>query len=685
LVTEDIESVKKLREYHQGNDDKAKVLKEALILEGSVRGTGVHAAGIIIAPSDLTDLIPMAISRDSDLLLTQYDGKVIEDAGVIKMDFLGLKNLTIIRDALRLIKQNHGIDIEIDAIPLDDKATLDIFARGETNGTFQFESAGMQKYLKELKPDRFEDLIAMNALYRPGPLAYIPNFINRKHGKEEVVYDVADMEEHLKDTYGITVYQEQVMLLSQKLANFTKGDADVLRKAMGKKDRKTLDKLKPQFIEGASSKGHDPKVLEKIWTDWEAFASYAFNKSHSTCYAFVAFQTGYLKAHYPGEYMSALLSNNQSNIDKVTFFMEECKRMGINVLGPDVNESQVSFAVNKKGEIRFGLGAIKGVGENAVHELIAERDTNGPFSSIFDLTKRVSARSVSKKTLEGLAFAGAFDGFANVHRAQYFHPEEGDEPNLLEKAIRYANNAAANENANQQSLFGSSTAVTLAEPNIPTCEPWGLMRKLHKEKEVVGMYLSGHPLDDYKIEFKNFVNSNIADIEDKKGIDLSIAGVVIDCYEKISQKNNKPYGGFTIEDYSGSTRIMMWSEDYLKYRHLISMGQMLYLKGMMKPRFNSEDQFELKVNSMMLLADVREKMVTSLAITIKTEKIEKDFVQEFYQLLDHSKGTALLKFNVIDEKQKIVVTATSRRFKINFDNDTMKRFDELEIDYRING
>jgi DNA polymerase-3 subunit alpha len=473
LVSEDIENVKKLREFHQGNDDKAKVLKEALILEGSVRGTGVHAAGIIIAPSDLTDLIPMAVAKDSELLLTQYDGKVIEDAGVIKMDFLGLKNLTIIRDALRLIKQNHGIDIDIDTIPLDDKETLDLFARGETNGTFQFESAGMQKYLKELKPDRFEDLIAMNALYRPGPLAYIPNFINRKHGKEEVVYDVADMEEHLKDTYGITVYQEQVMLLSQKLANFTKGDADVLRKAMGKKDRKTLDKLKPQFIEGASAKGHDPKVLEKIWTDWEAFASYAFNKSHSTCYAFVAFQTGYLKAHYPGEYMSALLTNNQSNIDKVTFFMEECKRMGINVLGPDVNESQVNFAVNKNGEIRFGLGAIKGVGEAAVYELIAERDANGPFSSIFDLTKRVSSRSVSKKTLEGLAFAGAFDSFQNVHRAQYFHPEEGDEPNLLEKAIRYANNAAANENANQQSLFGGTTTVALAEPTLPQCEPWG--------------------------------------------------------------------------------------------------------------------------------------------------------------------------------------------------------------------
>lgn len=685
LVAEDIELVKKLREFHQGNDDKATVLKEALILEGSVRGTGVHAAGIIIAPQDLTDLIPVAVAKDSDLLLTQYDGKVIEDAGVIKMDFLGLKNLTIIRDALRLIKQNHGIDLNIDTIPLDDKATLDLFARGETNGTFQFESAGMQKYLKELKPDRFEDLIAMNALYRPGPLAYIPNFINRKHGKEEVVYDVADMEEHLKDTYGITVYQEQVMLLSQKLANFTKGDADVLRKAMGKKDRKTLDKLKPQFIEGASAKGHDPKVLEKIWTDWEAFASYAFNKSHSTCYAFVAFQTGFLKAHYPGEYMSALLTNNQSNIDKVTFFMEECKRMGINVLGPDVNESQVNFAVNKKGEIRFGLGAIKGVGEAAVHELIAERDANGPFTSIFDLTKRVSSRSVNKKTLEGLAFAGAFDGFPNVHRAQYFHPEEGDEPNLLEKAIRYANNAAANENANQQSLFGGAATVTLAEPTIPACEPWGLMKKLHKEKEVVGMYLSGHPLDDYKIEFKNFVSTNMADLEDKKGVEVSIAGVVIDCYEKVSQKNNKPYGGFTIEDYSGSTKIMMWSEDYLKYKHFISVGQMLFLKGMMKPRFNSEDQFEFKVNSMTLLADVREKMLTSVLVNIKTEKVQQHFVQEFFQLLDHSKGNALLKLNIIDEKQKIVVSAASRRFKINFDNDTMKRFEELELDYKING
>lgn len=685
LQSEDIESVKKLREFYQGSDLKATVLKEALVLEGSVRGTGVHAAGIIIAPQDLTDLIPVAVAKDSDLLLTQYDGKVIEDAGVIKMDFLGLKNLTIIRDALRLIKENHGVELDIDSIPLDDKKTLELFARGETNGTFQFESAGMQKYLKELKPDRFEDLIAMNALYRPGPLAYIPNFINRKHGKEEVVYDLPDMEEHLQDTYGITVYQEQVMLLSQKLANFTKGDADVLRKAMGKKDRKTLDKLKPQFIENASAKGHDPKILEKIWTDWEAFASYAFNKSHSTCYAFVAFQTGFLKAHYPGEYMSALLTNNQSNIEKVTFFMEECKRMGINVLGPDVNESKVNFSVNQKGEIRFGLGAIKGVGENAVLELIAERDKNGPFTNIFDLTKRVNLRAVNKKTLEGLAYAGAFDSFQGIHRAQYFHPEESDEPNLLEKAIRFANNVMANESANQQSLFGGTAMVTLAEPTIPPCEPWGLMHKLHKEKEVVGMYLSGHPLDDYRIEFNNFVSTAISVVEEKKNVEQSVAGVVVDCYEKVSQKNNKPYGGFTVEDYSGSLKIMMWSEDYLKYRHLISVGQMLYLKGMMKPRFNSEDQFEFKVNNMMLLADVREKMLNSVLISLKSDRVQPAFLQEFYQLLDHSKGNALVKLKVIDEEQKLVVDATARRFKINFDNDTMRRFEELELDYKING
>ena len=682
LQSEDIENIKKLRAIFQGTDLRAIVLREALILEGSVRGTGVHASAIIIAPQDLTDLIPVAVAKDSELLLTQYDGKVIEEAGVIKMDFLGLKNLTIIRDALKLIKQNHGIELNIDEIPLDDKKTLDLFAKGETNGTFQFESAGMQKYLKDLKPDRFADLIAMNALYRPGPIAYIPNFINRKHGRETVTYDLADMEEHLKDTYGITVYQEQVMLLSQKLANFTKGDADVLRKAMGKKDRKTLDKLKPQFIKQASENGHDVKILEKIWTDWEAFASYAFNKSHSTCYAFVAFQTGYLKSHYPGEYMSSLLTNNQGNIDKVTFFMEECKRMGIPVLGPDVNESQVNFAVNKKGEIRFGLGAIKGVGEGAVEVIIAERETNGPFKSIFDMTKRVNLRAVSKKTMEGLALAGAFDCFTNVHRAQYF-ASGNDDVNVIEKAIRYGNVAQNNEAANQQSLFGGGSMVTLTEPAIPPCEPWNLMEKLRQEKEVTGMYLSGHPLDDFKIEFNNFQVTAIANIDDFKNKELNIAGIVTDTFEKIG-KNNKPYGTFTLEDYSSNIRISLWSEDYLRFKHFISIGQMLYIKGAMKPRFNSADQFELKVNQIILLAEVREKLLNKVTLTLKTEKLQNGFLNDFKHILENHKGTALLKLNIKDDEQKLGVSAVATKIKIAFENDLIKLLENMEIEYKLN-
>ncbi|MEI6509000.1 MAG: DNA polymerase III subunit alpha [Bacteroidota bacterium] len=682
LQSEDIENIKKLREIYHGNDLRATVLKEALILEGSVRGTGVHASAIIIAPQDLTDLIPIAVAKDSELLLTQYDGRVIEDAGVIKMDFLGLKNLTVIRDALKLIKQNHGIELNIQDIPLDDKKTLSLFAKGETNGTFQFESAGMQKYLKDLKPDRFEDLIAMNALYRPGPIAYIPSFINRKHGKETVTYDLADMEEQLRDTYGITVYQEQVMLLSQKLANFTKGDADVLRKAMGKKDRKTLDKLKPQFILQASEKGHDAKILEKIWTDWEAFASYAFNKSHSTCYAFVAFQTGYLKAHYPGEYMSSLLTNNQSNIDKVTFFMEECKRMGIPVLGPDVNESQVNFAVNKKGEIRFGLGAIKGVGEGAVEGIISERELNGNFKSIFDLTKRVNLRAVNKKTMEGLALAGAFDCFENVHRAQYF-AAGNDEVNVIEKAIRYGSVAQNNESANQQSLFGGGAHVMLSEPVIPPTEPWNLMEKLRREKEVTGMYLSGHPLDDYKIEFNNFNVTNIAEIEGSKNKDFNIAGIITEVFEKTS-KNNKTYATFSIEDYTSNTRITMWSEEYFRFKHLITVGQMVYIKGGMRPRFQSQDQFEFKVNQIILLPEVREKLLNQVTLTLSSDRIKNGFLQEFQQLLQNFKGTAVLKLSIKDDEQKLGVKAVSTKLKINLDNELVKKLNEMEIDYKLN-
>jgi DNA polymerase-3 subunit alpha len=682
LASEEIEEIKKLREIYAGNDLKSEVLKEALVLEGSVRGTGIHAAGIIIAPKDLTEIVPVSTAKDVNLLITQYEGKVIEDAGVIKMDFLGLKNLSIIKDTLRLIKQNHGIDLDIDTIPLDDEKTLQLFARGETNGTFQFESPGMQKYLKDLKPDRFEDLIAMNALYRPGPLSYIPDFIARKHGKQQVKYDLDAMEEYLKDTYGITVYQEQVMLLSQKLAGFTKGQADTLRKAMGKKDKKTLDGLKETFINGAVERGHDKTILEKVWTDWEAFASYAFNKSHSTCYAFVAFQTGYLKAHYPAEYMASVLTHNQSNIDKVTFFMEECKRMGIPVLGPDINESQEKFSPNKKGEIRFGLMGIKGVGEAAVAEIIEERERNGPYANIFDLTTRVNLRTVNKRNFEVLALAGAFDCFEGIHRAQYFFPETGDEPNLIEKAIKYANALQANQQANQQSLFGGGSTVQLATPTIQPCEPWSLMEKLRREKEVIGIYLSGHPLDDYKFEFEHFNITPLVEVSGIKGKDINIAGIVTEVYEKLS-KNNKPYANFTIEDYTDSYRITMWSEDYLKFKHLIAQGHMLYIKGSMRLRFNSTDQYELKVTQINLLAEVREKMLQRVTLTVKTEQIDKPFIQQFTRLLEASKGNVGIKINLQDEQQKIGVSTSSAKYRVAFTNEFIHSLKQLDVGYRI--
>ncbi|HLG03645.1 MAG TPA: DNA polymerase III subunit alpha, partial [Bacteroidia bacterium] len=507
LSGEDLENVRKLRIIHKGDDLLAKVLKEALILEGSVRGTGIHAAGIIIAPTDLTDLIPIATSKETKLLITQFDGKVIEEAGVIKMDLLGLRTLTIIRDAIRLIKENHAVEINIETIPLDDPKTFELYQRGETNGTFQFESVGMQKYLKELRPDKLEDLIAMNALYRPGPLEYIPKFIARKHGREQITYDLPEMVEFLKSTYGITVYQEQVMQLSQKLAGFTKGEADVLRKAMGKKDKATLDKMKDRFIEGSISKGFDQKICAKIWTDWESFAQYAFNKSHSTCYAFVAYQTAYLKAHYPGEYMSSVLTHNFSNIEKITFFMEEARRMGIPVLGPDVNESGIHFSVNKKGEIRFGMGAVKGVGENAAQAIIEERQNNGPYKSVFDLVRRVNLRAANKKTFENLIYAGALDSFTGLHRATYFKTEGEHHTTYLEKIIRYGQGYQDGKNSSQVSLFdmaGDEGGIEMPEPAIPIVESWGTLEKLKAERDVTGIYLSGHPLDYYKTEIQQY-------------------------------------------------------------------------------------------------------------------------------------------------------------------------------------
>jgi DNA polymerase III subunit alpha len=518
------------RKISEENSLHGETLRQAALLEGSVRNTGVHACGVIITPEDISDFVPVKSVENTGIsLATQFDNDVAESAGLLKMDFLGLNTLTIINDALELIKERHGIWINPDEIPLDDTITYELFQRGETVGIFQYESPGMQKHMKNLKPDKFDDLIAMNALYRPGPMAYIDTFINRKHGREPIQYDLADMEEYLKDTYGVTVYQEQVMLLSQKLAGFSKGKADELRKAMGKKIRAKLDELKPLFIEGCSKNGHAIKIAEKIWKDWEAFAEYAFNKSHSTCYAVVAFHTAYLKANYTAEYMASVLSNNMNDIKQVSFFMEECKRMGLKVLGPDINESSYRFTVNKTGEIRFGLGAIKGVGEGAVESIVHERKTNGAFVNVFDLTSRVDLRQANKKTLEALALAGAFDSFKEFHRAQYFAQE--NETTLLEKAIRYGNMIQENKNSAQVSLFGEATNIAVALPRIPQCDEWGLMEKLSKEKEVVGIYISEHPLDSFKLTIEYCCSASLADLKEMekiKGAELKLAGMVSD-------------------------------------------------------------------------------------------------------------------------------------------------------------
>jgi len=685
LSSEEIEDVKTLRKIYDDNGSlQSKVLHEAEILEGGVRGTGVHAAGIIIAPKDLTEIVPIATSKDTEFYLTQYQGKVIEDAGVIKMDFLGLKTLTILRDALKLIKQNYDIDIDIDTIPLDDPKTFELYQRGETNATFQFESAGMQKYLKELKPDKFGDLIAMNALYRPGPIAYIPDYILRKHGKQKIVYDVPEMEEFLNETYGITVYQEQVMQLSQKIGGFSKGDADVLRKAMGKKDKATLDKKKSQFMEGATAKGHNAKALEKIWTDWEAFAQYAFNKSHSTCYAFVAFQTAYLKANYAAEYMSAVLTNNMGNIDKITFFMEECKRAGIPVKSPDINESEVHFTVNKNKEIRYALSAIKGVGEAAVESIIQERNANGPYKSIFDLTRRANLRTINKKSLEALALAGAFDCFTQYHRAQYFMPDKKDGMSLLEKAVKYGSSLQNSSSMQQNSLFGgASGGADVTEPTVNGSEEWSLLEKLKKEKEVTGVYISGHPLDDYRLEIQNFTNTKLNEIDKKKDKELKIAGIVTATETKIA-KNGNPYCRFVLEDFDGTYNFSIFSKDYLQFKPFIETnGALLYLTGKYQPRWNG-DEYEFKITKIDLLSDIRSKLSKTLTLQVPAMDIDEKVVTEICGVAQKYPGNVKLRIRFVDREENLVVSETSSLFKIELTNGLFRDLERLNVEYNLN-
>ncbi len=687
LGADEIEEVKKLRTILDGTDLKANVLKEAMVLEGSVRNTGIHAAGIIIAPKDITEILPVAMVKDSDLLVTQFEGNIIEDAGVIKMDFLGLKTLTILRDALALIKQNHGIEIDIDNIPLDDKKTLELYQRGETNGTFQFESAGMQKYLKELKPDKFEDLIAMNALYRPGPIAYIPQFIARKHRREKVNYDLPEMEEFLKETHGITVYQEQVMLLSQKLAGFTKGDADTLRKAMGKKQKAVLDKMKSKFIEGATANNHPKEKLEKIWTDWEAFASYAFNKSHSTCYAFVAFQTAYLKANYPGEYMSAVLTNNLSFIDKITFFIDECKRMGLPVLGPDVNESEYKFAVNSKGEIRFGLGAVKGVGEAAAEAIITERKTNGNYKNVFDLVQRVSLRAANKRCLESLALAGAFDFDTTIHRAQYLSADPKDNITNLEKIIRFGSNHQENKNSSQHSLFGDLGHTEMPVPKVAPAEQFSRLEKLRHEKDVIGFYLSGHPLDDYRTEIENFATirlEHLQDLSKLKGRDVAFAGIVAEANHRIS-KNGKPFGSIKLEDFSHSFELALFSEDYLKFKHMLNNEAFLFFKGRVQNRFNQDDNFEVKVTSIQLLDEIANSLSKHITINLNLNEIDELLIDKLTAIVNNYPGKIPLRLNIKDGEEKSIVGAQSKKFKVSASGQLFKELQVQDLgDYKIN-
>jgi len=687
---EDLEKVNQLLNISEGDGLDAETVNLARTLEGSVRNTGIHACGVIITPDDITKFVPVSVAKDSDLYVTQFDNSVVEDAGLLKMDFLGLKTLTLIKDTVEIVKAKHDILLDPDSFPLDDQKTYELFQKGETVGVFQYESPGMQKHLKDLKPTVFEDLIAMNALYRPGPMEYIPSFVRRKHGEEEIDYDLPAMEEFLKETYGITVYQEQVMLLSQKLANFSKGEADVLRKAMGKKQIAVLAKMKPKFLEQASGNGHDVEKLEKIWKDWEAFASYAFNKSHSTCYAWIAYQTAYLKAHYPAEYMAAVLSNNMNDIKQVTFFMEECKRMRLDVLGPDVNESYYKFSVNKDGAVRFGMGAIKGVGHGAVKTIVQNRKKDGHYASIFDLAKRIDLRAANKKAIENLAVAGGFDGFGETHRAQYFH-NEGDGITFLEKAIKYGAKYQENENSAQVSLFGAASDVQIAEPEVPPCEEWGTMEKLAQEKEVVGVYISGHPLDDFKTEMKTFCNATLAmfnSLETYVNRELTFGGVVTDIQHRVS-KQGKGWAAFTVEDYTDSFEFRIFGEEYLKFRHFLVKNSFVYVKAFVREGWINREtgkrgEPRIQFNTFQLLHDVMETYAKKISVQLNIKDLQENRISVLQNVFKTHSGNHALHFIVYDHDDKIKLTMPSRKQKVKISQGLLDELQTNDIKFKLN-
>jgi DNA-directed DNA polymerase III (polc) len=686
-----IEHVPELQEAANSNDSLVRdTLKYAGMLEGNVRSTGVHACGVIIGQSDISDIVPISTAEDKEtkekLLVTQYEGSVIEETGLIKMDFLGLKTLSIIKDALSNIEANRGIKVNIDTIDMNDEATYRLYCNGQTTGTFQFESAGMQKYLKDLQPSKFEDLIAMNALYRPGPMDYIPSFIARKQGREEIKYDLPIMENYLSETYGITVYQEQVMLLSRLLAGFTRGQSDELRKAMGKKMIDKMTALKEKFLSGGKKNGYDEKILNKIWADWEKFASYAFNKSHATCYSWIAYQTAWLKANYPSEYMAAVLSNNLNNITEITKFMDECKSMGINVLCPDVNESFLKFSVNKEGDVRFGLAAIKSVGHGAAADIIEERTKNGTFRDIFDFVERVNLSSCNKKNIEALALAGAFDSLQGIKREQFLATNSRGEE-FLETLIRYGNKYQQDKMESMVSLFGDDTSFQIARPEIPQATRWSDLEKLNKERELIGIYLSAHPLDDYEFILKYVCNTNtltLQDLDSLNGKEITFGGMVTAVREG-QTKRGSPYTIFKIEDYSGSYEIALFSEDSVNYGRYARMGLSVYIEGRVQPKRYRQEELEVKITSIGLLSEMKDKLVSKITLQIPLTELDDTTVAELSALVKNNSGNSLLYFQIIGEESHMNIQLFSRPTKIQVN----KRFidylrDNLYIDFKIN-
>lgn len=670
--------IPELEEIRKGKDERGEVVRLAEKLEGSVRNTGIHAAGVIIAPNDLTDYIPVSTSKDSNLLVTQFDGKVIEDAGMLKMDFLGLKTLTIIKDALAMIRHTRGDNIDIDNIPFDDEKTFELYQQGNTIGTFQFESPGMRKYLQVLKPTSLEDLIAMNALYRPGPMEFIPNFIDRKHGKEKVEYPHPLLEDILKNTYGIMVYQEQIMQTAQIMAGYSLGQADLLRRAMGKKKMEEMVRQREIFVKGAKEKHNiDKEKAEEVFAVMEKFASYGFNRSHSAAYSVVAYQTAYLKAHYPAEYMASVLTHNQSNIDKITFFMDECKKQGIVVLGPEINESRTKFTVNKKGEIRFGMGAIKGTGESAVEAIISERDENGPYEDIFDFSSRVNLRAVNKKTFESLAMAGAFDSFEGFNRRQYLEKPENEESSLIELSIRYGNKTQQEKNASQGSLFGGDSGVEVSKPRFPFMEPYSDIEKLKIEKEVVGFYISGHPLDQFRVDLKFFTTCGVDQIESYKNQIIKLGGIVTKVAERYT-KTGKPFGLFSIEDFNGTLDMAMFGEEYLKHRHFMNVGNFLYLTGKVEERYNQPGVWEFRPRLIQLLNDVRDNLAAELVLDIPAEELTENMVDELEAAIIQSSGSCKIKVFISDSVTGLKVDLMSKKYLVKVTNELLDAIERQE-------